>query len=169
MAARRINFFGWKGLKIRNGMNREAVLLPRMLVLTRSSKKPKELRLKFHAVHDEANQGVRWKAFLVGGLSGSCVVRLYQINPTTFQETLIYTSPATLPSAGSFIGLIPEAAVAPVEYIGEVDFAFDVTISRGSIAINDRFYLNSLGIYDFADRLKKRIEFLEISKRDYGQ
>lgn len=169
MAARRLNFYGWKGIKIQNGMNREAILTPRTLVLTRSSKRPKSVALKFHAVHDRDNNLLRWKAFLVGAVSGSCVVRLYQIDPATFSESLIYTSPSVVPANGAFIGAILETSVSPVEYIGEVDFAFDVTVTRGKSVISDRFYLNSLGIFDFADRIKKRVQFLEIAKRDFGQ
>lgn len=162
-------------ITLKAGYNNQVLQSCIQKVIPILSRKPPQYEVKCHAIHDEENQIVRLKCYLLKNKKqiihgAQCVVRVYTVNRQDFTESSTYTAPTVIaPNAlGEFVSTLSEANLS-AEFVGDNDFAIEVEILRFKKKYKHKFYFNELGIYDFALRIKRRTEFLAITKRSIGQ
>lgn len=98
---------------------------------------------------------------------GSCTFSIYEINPSNlWQETLKTTIAGTPLVNGSFSGIVPESVLLPTIADGEMTYKLQVDITRQDKTFTDVYYFNHLGIYDSVVRLRKKVNFLALTKLD---
>lgn len=99
-----------------------------------------------------------------------CVVKVYGIDVSTLNETLIYTVPTvTSPDADGYFRLSVTEADLVREIQGEFDYILEVSVKRFKKVFKQRFYFNQLGIFDFALRIRRRLLQLEITRKSVGE
>lgn len=98
---------------------------------------------------------------------GSCVFRVFaESTDSLWTEVLITTISGTTLSDGRFKADIPESAFGSIYLDGEVTLRIEVDITRQNKTFKDVFYVNHVGIYGSFFVLKKKVEFLELTKLD---
>lgn len=175
MAARRMKLFSDNHITLKKGFKREVIFTPIQKVLPTVQRKPLALDLVCHAIHDYDAGLIRLKAYLVKGFQqpiagANFKAYYYAIDRTTMDETLAFTS-AVIASSNldqAFVTSVSENDLGE-EFLGEFDWAVKVEISRFSRVISKKFYFNQLGIFDFALRIKKKVDFLQITKKGFGE
>jgi hypothetical protein len=97
----------------------------------------------------------------------SCTFRIYSVDiNNTWAETLLVTTTGSDVGENRFSANTPESTLAPTTLTGELTYKLEVEITRLGKTYSDIFYFNHIGIYDTAIRLRKRIDFLAITKLD---
>lgn len=101
---------------------------------------------------------------------GSCTFKIYAVSlDETYAETEIYSGTATLQPDNSFILDVPYSAFSPAtELDGERTIMISSSITRRGKTFKSKDYFNHIGIYDNVLRLRNKVKFLEITKRDFG-
>ena len=96
--------------------------------------------------------------------SESCSFRFYKIDKP-WAETLLYSTTGTeLPNGYWYISFSQADLGVPLD--GSASIMMEVVVRRLSDTYRDRVYLNTLGIFGTAVRIKNDVEFLDISKLD---
>ena len=99
--------------------------------------------------------------------SASCTFRIYSVDvDNTWAETLLVTATGSDVGGNKFSASTPESSLAPTALTGELTYKMEVEITRLGKTYTDAFYFNHIGIYDTTVRLRKRIDFLAITKLD---
>jgi hypothetical protein len=124
--------------------------------------------LRFNA---DTFDGVQLVGSLVRGNDtktiAGCTFKVYSIDLTnSWAETLRATVSGTAISGNRFSASVLEAALAPASPTGEITYKVEVEVTRLGKLYSDVFYVNHVGIYDSFIRLKKNVEFLELTKLD---
>lgn len=101
---------------------------------------------------------------------GSCAFKIYAVSlDNTYAETEIFSGSATIQSDGSFVLDIPYSSFTPTtELDGERTILISSSITRRSKTYRSKEYFNHIGIYDNVLRLRNKVKFLEITKKDFG-
>lgn len=115
--------------------------------------------------------GVQMVGSLVRGKDAKtiagCTFKIYSVDVTnTWAETLLVTASGTAINQTKFSASAPESALAPTTLTGELTYKMEVEVTRLGKTYSDVFYFNHIGIYDTTVRLRKRIDFLAITKLD---
>ena len=115
--------------------------------------------------------GVQMVGSLVRGRDAktiaTCTFKIYSVDVTdTWAETLLLTASGTAVNQTKFTASAPESALNPTTLTGELTYKMEVEITRLGKVYSDVFYFNHIGIYDTTVRLRKRIDFLAITKLD---
>ncbi len=159
---------------LKTGFNNEVLSSEIQKVIPTLAHKPPRYRVECGAFHDEAASRLLIKTGLVKNETqvihgAQCIVDVYGINLSTGDETLLFTTTAqTAPSDDGYFRIYVTEAQLTQEIQGEYDYAIEVSIKRFVKTFRRKFYFNSLGLYDFALRIKKKVQFLEITKKDFG-
>jgi hypothetical protein len=97
----------------------------------------------------------------------SCTFRIYSVDvDNTWAETLLVTTTGSNVGDNKFSASTPESSLAPTALTGELTYKMEVELTRLGKTYTDVFYFNHIGIYDTTVRLRKRIDFLAITKLD---
>lgn len=174
MAARRIRTYSPIQVSLKNGYQNAVVFTPFQRIVPTLARVRPIYFIDCGAVHDIDNERIRIKTAILKNQSevihgAQCIVKIYGIDTSTLVETLIYTAPTqTAPDAdGYFRTSITEANLSQ-EIQGDFDYVLEVSIKRFKKVFKKRFYFNQLGLADKVERLRKKVVFLQITKRDFG-
>jgi hypothetical protein len=98
--------------------------------------------------------------------AATCTFKVYQITTPDWTENLITTMSGTQLANNYFYTNPLNVTMFPIDFFGGDSIMIEATIVRLGQTYRDRIYVNHLGIYDNVDRLRKDVEFLEITKKD---
>lgn len=170
----RVRVFCDEMITLKKGFNNQVLQSSIQKVIPIKSHKPPQYEVKCHAIHDEDNQVIRLKAYLLKNKrqiihGANCLVKVYSITKSDFSEALIFTATNVVSpnSLGEFIISLSEVDLSS-EFLGEKDFAVEVEITRFLKTFKHKFYFNELGIYDFALRIRRRLITHELEIKDHG-
>jgi hypothetical protein len=98
--------------------------------------------------------------------AGSCEFKIYRVMDPNWTESLITTLNGTQ-LANNYWYIDPTLpTLAPGLFFGDETIMIEVTLVRLGTTYKDRVYVNHLGIYDNAFRLRQDVDFLDITKLD---
>jgi hypothetical protein len=144
-------------------------------IVTKSSfEKPTNKDFKVKAwmrFNSDTFDGVQMVGSLFRGKSNktivSCIFKIYSVDvDNTWAETLLVTATGSDVGDNKFSASTSELSLAPTALTGELTYKMEVEITRLGKTYTDVFYFNHIGIYDTTVRLRKRIDFLAITKLD---
>lgn len=120
--------------------------------------------------NDSTGDGIRLNAHILKNAwqiirGNTCIFKIFKVDLNTWAETLVYTVSGTGQSNGMFTATATEANLS-TSIEGEFTFAVEVTLKRLNRTLKQKFYINNLGIFDSVVRLRNKIKFLEITKKD---
>lgn len=98
--------------------------------------------------------------------AADCTFKIYRITDPNWTETLITTVSSTQLANSYFYANPVLSDLAPIDFQGGESIMIEATAYRSGIVYRDRIYLNHLGIYDNVLRLRRDVEFLDITKKD---
>lgn len=101
--------------------------------------------------------------------SASCVFKIYNVATTLnpqWDDQLLFTTSGTLMPNGYYFATIALNSLPGTFLDGNTTLMVEGTAIRLGRTYRDRIYINHLGIYDNVDRLRKDVEFLDITKLD---
>jgi hypothetical protein len=181
MATRRIkmltNNHYVQPFKLRTGRN--IVLTPgssyNSVLFTQShmATTPKDYQLNLWAKFAQNNfDGIHVLSYLekTGDIvqSTNYTFKIYSISTdSNWAETLVATKPGVALPDGSFKCEVTAAEFpSPIVLDGDLTFAVEVTCNRVRNKYIKKIYVNHLGVYDSIVRLRKKVDFLTITKLD---
>lgn len=112
---------------------------------------------------------------LIGGLykkailksAGTCVFRVFAVSTdSNWSEVLVTTVSGTAMPDGRFKANVPESTFGSIYLDGEVTLRIECDVTRQTDIFKDVFYVNHVGIYGSFFILKKKVEFLDLTKLD---
>lgn len=109
-------------------------------------------------LYDQANANIANAA--------TCEFKFYRVTIPDWTEVLINTSNGTQISNNYFYLNPTLATLAPIDFDGGEMMLIEATVVRLGVTYRDRVYVNHLGIYDTTTRLKRKVQFLDITKQD---
>ena len=115
---------------------------------------------------------VRFTSYLYNTVSGSidnaaaCTFYIYKVGTPSWTETLLYTAAGTLQYNQHFFLDVPISSLSSVNFDGGDTVMIEAVVTRLSDSYRDRVYINHLGIYDSFIRLKKEVDYLDLTKLD---
>jgi len=92
--------------------------------------------------------------------------RFYKVSGPNWQEDFIVEVSGTSLSNNYHLSESLLTDLSPAILNGEDSLMLEVEITRRGISYKDRVYLNHIGIYDSYLRLKRNVDFLEVTKLD---
>lgn len=98
--------------------------------------------------------------------AATCTFKVYLVTNPGWNETLLTTFSGIYQPNFYFFADVLDTSLVPAILDGEATLRIEVAITRLGITYRDRIYVNHLGIYDSFIRLKKKVEFLDITKLD---
>jgi hypothetical protein len=96
----------------------------------------------------------------------SATFSFYRIGGTAWEEELVGQISGTKQSNNYISSNIDISALSPSILNGEDSLMLEVELVRRNKTYVDRVYLNHIGIYDSYLRLKRDVQFLEVTKLD---
>lgn len=98
-----------------------------------------------------------------------CSFKIYKVSndATPWIDTLVKSGNLSINSNKLFLTTLTSTE-AGVDISGDVTFKIKAKIIRNNIPFYVTEYFNHLGITDTVQRIKKKVTFLEITKRDFG-
>ena len=99
----------------------------------------------------------------------SCNFKIYTVSndATPWARVLVKEASLSIDSDKLFKTTIDNTE-AGVDIFGDVKFNVVVRIQRGNSVYYAYDYFNHLGLTDKVERLRKKVQFLEITKKDFG-
>lgn len=99
----------------------------------------------------------------------TCTVKVYTVSndATPWIDTLVKTVTLSIGADKLFKTTI-DSAEALQDIFGDVTFKVVARVQRGNDVYYAYDYFNHLGLTDKVERLRKKVTFLEITKRDFG-
>ncbi len=129
--------------------------------------------LKIAAEFDKDDfNSIRFAAYLYHPASGTvssagtCSFRVFKVTVPTWTEELVTTFSGMVTYNSYFFADVPATSMSTVDFFGGDTIMVEATVTRLGETYRDRIYVNHLGIYDNVDRLRKEVEFLDITKLD---
>lgn len=98
--------------------------------------------------------------------AADCSFDIYSLSTDNLWTETLRTTVTGSYSNGKFIASASQASLAPVDLDGEVTLAIKCTMQRQGKTFTKKIYLNHLGVYDSIFRLRKDVEFLDLTKVD---
>lgn len=129
--------------------------------------------LKIAAEFDKDDfDGMRIAAYLYNPASGTvssvatCTFNVFKVTTPTWTEQLIASFAGALTYNSYFFKDVTSVQLPGVDLFGGDTIMIEAVVTRLSETYRDRIYVNHLGIYDNAFRLRQDVDFLDISKLD---
>lgn len=98
---------------------------------------------------------------------GSAEFRVFAVSvDSNWSEVLIATVPGVAMPDGRFKANVPESTFGSIYLDGEVTLRIEADVTRQAKVFKDIFYVNHVGIYGSFFILKKKVEFLDLTKLD---
>lgn len=129
------------------------------------------LKLGVEFDQDDFNS-IRFTAYLFQPSSGtvsnaaSCEFKVYKVSTPQWTETLVHTFSGVQIFNSYFFADINNTLMPSVDFFGGDTIMVEATVTRLSETYRDRLYINHLGIFDNVTRLKNRVTFVELTKKD---
>lgn len=121
---------------------------------------------------DETFSNLRITAYLFDQTNASisnaatCQFKIYQVTSPDWTEVLLTTLPGTQLTNSYFYINPTTSSLGTIDFQGGDTIMIEATVSRLGVNYTDRIYLNHLGIFDNVTRLKNKVNFLEVTKKD---
>jgi hypothetical protein len=138
-----------------------------------STSSTSDLRIKIAAQFNTDDfDGIKIIAYLyesqTGSVSslGSCSFNVYKVVSPDWEDVLIGSFAAAALPSSYYYKQLSTVDLLGLSLDGETSIMIEATGIRLGQVYRDRIYVNHLGIYDSFDRLKKEVEWLDISKVD---
>jgi hypothetical protein len=137
---------------------------------------PIEREAFIHAMFDESGsiEGARIAIGLLKSNASldtptSCTVKIYTVSndATPWGDTLVKTVSLS-PSSDKLFKTTIDSTEAGQDIFGDVTLKVVARVQRGNNVYYAYEYFNHLGLTDKVERLRKKVSFLEITKRDFG-
>lgn len=137
---------------------------------------PIERNAVIHMMFDESGtiEGARIAVGLIKSnasldSASSCRIKIYTVSndATPWIDTLVKDISPSISSDKLFKTTIDNTE-AGVDIFGDVTFKIVARVQRGNDVYYAYDYFNHLGITDKVERLRKKVSFLEITKKDFG-
>lgn len=115
---------------------------------------------------------VRFAAYLYHPASGTvssagtCSFKVFKVTTPTWTEELVNTFNGVPTYNSYFFADVLSTSFPGVDFFGGDTIMVEATVTRLGETYRDRVYVNHLGIYDNVDRLRKDVQFLDITKLD---
>jgi hypothetical protein len=115
---------------------------------------------------------IRFIAYLYapnsGTISNTATVtfNVYLVTTPQWTEQLVATFSGTQIYNSYFFADVSNSSLTPIDFFGGDTIMVEAVATRLTETYRERIYVNHLGIYDNADRLRKDIDFLDITKVD---
>jgi len=115
---------------------------------------------------------IRFVAYLYNPVTGAIDnastvdIKVHLVNTPDWTDDLIQSFSATQSYNNYFYANINVSSLTPIDFYGGDTIMIEAVATRLTRTYRERLYVNHLGIYDNAFRLKQDIEFLDISKQD---
>lgn len=99
----------------------------------------------------------------------SCTFKIFKVSndATPWLDTLVKSGTLSINSNKLFLTTLTSTE-AGIDISGDVTFKIKAKIIRNNIPYYLTEYFNHVGITDTVARLKKKVTFLEITKKDFG-
>lgn len=135
----------------------------------KSSDKEVKLHAKFNTdslndiqliayLYDKKYNGVRKAA--------SAVFQIYKVSVINWTETFILSANGLETPDHYFYSQVSLNSIIGTNLDGDTSLRIDVSIIRGKDTFINRIYVNHLGVYDSIVRLRKDVQFLDLTKLD---
>lgn len=137
---------------------------------TGDKKTSRDFSLSIHAkFNSDSFDGLNIQAGLVrnGKFFESFIdlITISRVEDGSFDSTVVVSVSPTKDGL-RWISDVPQSLLSPNELSGAETYLIEVEAFRGSKSYKSFVYFNHMGVFDTVDRLKKKIEFLEITKLD---
>lgn len=115
---------------------------------------------------------IRFAAYLYNATSGTVAnaatvtFNVYLITTPSWTEQYVTSFSGTQAYNNYFFSDVPLSSLSPIDFFGGDTIMIEAVATRLTETYRDRVYINHLGIYDNVDRIRKDVEFLDISKVD---
>lgn len=115
---------------------------------------------------------IRFAGYLYNPVSGSVdnaasvTFNVYLVTTPDWTETFISSVSGTQSYNNYYYASVNTSSLAPIDFYGGDTIMIEAVAVRLGRTYRDRIYVNHLGIFDNAFRLKQSIDFLDISKQD---
>ena len=134
---------------------------------------PNVLVLRHHGQFDTSDfNSIKLAAYLYNASNGTiaagatCTFNVYRVSVSGWSETLINTFSGVVQPNNYFYIDIPLSSLSPAELDGDNTIMVECVFTRLSETFRERIYLNHLGSFGSIIRLKNRVDFIEISKKN---
>lgn len=99
----------------------------------------------------------------------SCAFKIYRVSndATPWVDTLVKSGTLTIGADKLFKATLTNAE-AGVDLLGDVTLKVQARVLRGSQLFFVQDYFNHIGLTDKVERLRKRVNFIQVTKRDFG-
>lgn len=101
----------------------------------------------------------------IGSIS-TCTFNVYLVNSPNWTEQLVYSTVASPTANSYYFSDISTNLLVGVDLFGGDTLMIEVIAVRLNETYRERIYINHLGIYDNARRLRNDVDWLDISKLD---
>ena len=98
--------------------------------------------------------------------AGSCVFKIYRVSAPDWTETLVSTVNGSQLGNNYFYINAILSGLTPIDFQGGESIMVEASMLRLGVVYRDRAYFNHLGIYDNVIRLRRDVEFLDVTKKD---
>lgn len=101
--------------------------------------------------------------------SDSCQFKIFRVSNdgTPWVDSLVKSGTLT-PSSDKLFKTTIDNIEAGVDIFGDMTFKVQARIVRGNEIFFAQDYFNHLGLTDKVERLRKRVNFIQLTKRDFG-
>lgn len=96
----------------------------------------------------------------------ACTFNVYRVSVTGWNEILLGSFNGTEQDNHYFFTTIPLTSLTPADLDGDNTIMVECVFTRLSDIYRERMYLNHLGSYDSIVRLRKEVQWLDITKQD---
>lgn len=117
-------------------------------------------------------ESLRFTAYLYNPTTGTadaaatCVFAVYLVTSPGWYETLITSFSGSVQSNGYFYATQTVNSLTPASLDGETTLMIEADITRLAQTYKERVYVNHLGVYESVIRLRKDVQFLQLTKQD---
>lgn len=129
--------------------------------------------LKVSAEFDKDDfNSIRFIAYLYNPASGTVsntatvTFNVYLVTTPQWTEQLVSSFSGTQIYNSYFYADVLTSALSSIDFSGGDTIMIEAVATRLGETYRDRIYVNHLGIYDNVDRLRKDVEFLDLTKLD---
>lgn len=98
--------------------------------------------------------------------AASITFNVYLVTTPNWTEQFIYSFAGSQIGNNYFYADVPLSSLTPVDFFGGDTIMVEAVGTRLSQVYRDRVYINHLGIFDNAFRLKQKINYLDLTKLD---
>jgi hypothetical protein len=146
---------------------------PDMQILFTKKRKPPQYAIVFgaHYIDDGVSDGLSLSCYLEKNRAeiihgANCTIRVYDVDLSTWAETLLGTKEGSIQSDGKFIVNFSAAEISNKRLDGDAILAIDVRINRFDKTYRTKEYLNDTGLSETVLRIRRRVILIESRQGD---